>query len=132
MAIYAQAAGLAIIIALQIMFPEIAFEAIGAAIQMFFLYFNIENPDIKNVKELETVKDDIERSNKAKSDFLSNMSNEIVHPMNTIINYSEMILKEKEYSEETTKKYISEISSSGSSLLDIIDNILNILNTRIK
>ena len=54
------------------------------------------------------------------------MSNEIVHPMNTIINYSEMILKEKEYSEETTKKYISEISSSGSSLLDIIDNILNI------
>ena len=43
------------------------------------------------------------------------MSNEIVHPMNTIINYSEMILKEKEYNEEITKKYISEISSSGSS-----------------
>lgn len=126
MAIYVQATGLALVVTLQIMFPEIAFEAIGAAIQMFFLYFNIENPDIKNVYELEVVKDDIERSNKAKSDFLSNMSNEIVHPMNTIINYSEMILKEKEYNEEITKKYISEISSSGSSLLDIIDNILNI------
>lgn len=126
MAIYAQVIGLTLVLALQVLFPEIAFEAVGASIQMFFLYFNIENPDIKNVQELETVKDEIERSNKTKSDFLSNMSNEIVHPMNTIMNYSNMILNEEKYSEEQTKKYISEISSAGGSLLDIIDNILDI------
>lgn len=125
-AIYAQVAGLTLVLVLQVMFPEIAFEAVGASIQMFFLYFNIENPDIKNVKELENVKDEIERSNKAKSDFLSNMSNEIIHPMNTIINYSNMILKEDNFSEAQTKKYIGEISSAGGSLLDIIDNILDI------
>ena len=126
MAIYVQVIGLVLVLVLQAMFPDIAFEAVGASIQMFFLYFNIENPDIKNVRELETIKNEIERSNKTKSDFLSNMSNEIVHPMNAIINYSDLILKEKEYSEEQTKKYISEISSAGGNLLDIIDNILNI------
>ena len=126
MAIYAQVIGLTLVLALQVLFPEIAFEAVGASIQMFFLYFNIENPDIKNVQELETVKDEIERSNKTKSDFLSNMSNEIVHPMNTIMNYSNMILNEEKYSVGQTKKYISDISSAGGSLLDIIDNILDI------
>ncbi len=126
MTIYVQVMGLALVLVLQAMFPDIAFEAVGASIQMFFLYFNIENPDIKNVRELETIKNEIERSNKTKSDFLSNMSNEIVHPMNTIINYSDLILKEKEYNEEQTKKHISEISSAGGNLLDIIDNILNI------
>ena len=56
----------------------------GASIQMFYLYFNIENPDIRNVQELEELKDEIDKSNKTKSDFLSNMSNEIVHPMKII------------------------------------------------
>lgn len=58
-----------IVFGLQIAFPYVAISAIGAAVQMFFLYFNIENPDLKIIKELETVKDDIERSNRAKSDF---------------------------------------------------------------
>lgn len=124
--IYFLAVELTIILVLQVIFPLFAFEAVGASIQMFFLYFNIENPDIKNVKELEIVKDEIEKSNKAKSDFLSNMSNEIVHPMNSIINYSELILKNDNYNEVETKKYIKEISAAGGNLLDIIDNILDI------
>ncbi len=126
MTIFAQFIGLSGVLVLQVLFPDLAFEAVGASLQMYFLYFNIENPDIKNVDELEEIKEEIDKSNKTKSDFLSNMSNEIVHPMNTILNYSNMILKEEEYSEEQTKKYISEITSAGSNLLDIIDNILDI------
>lgn len=126
MTILAQFIGLSGVLVLQVFFPELAFEAVGASLQMYFLYFNIENPDIKNVDELEEIKEEIDKSNKTKSDFLSNMSNEIVHPMNTILNYSNMILKEEEYSEEKTKKYIGEITSAGSNLLDIIDNILDI------
>ena len=59
MTIYVQVMGLALVLVLQAMFPDIAFEAVGASIQMFFLYFNIENPDIKNVRELETIKNEI-------------------------------------------------------------------------
>ena len=111
---------------LQALYQDIAIEAIGAAIQMYYLYFNIENPDIKNVEELEAVKIEIDKANKAKSDFLSNMSSEIVHPMNTIINCSKLILKEEPYSKEQTKNYIKEISIAGGNLLNIIDNVLDI------
>ena len=36
---------LVVIFVLQVSFPYIAISAIGSALQMFFLYFNIENPD---------------------------------------------------------------------------------------
>lgn len=124
--IYVQVIILAVDMTLQVLFPDIAIEAIAAAIQMFYLYFNIENPDIKNVEELEEVKSEIDKSNKTKSDFLSNMSSEIIHPMNTIINCSKLVLKEETYSEQETKKYIKEISIAGGNLLNIIDNVLDI------
>ncbi len=124
--IYIQVIILAIDMILQALYQDIAIEAIGAAIQMYYLYFNIENPDIKNVEELEAVKIEIDKANKAKSDFLSNMSSEIVHPMNTIINCSKLILKEEPYSKEQTKNYIKEISIAGGNLLNIIDNVLDI------
>lgn len=125
-AIYAQALLIIVVVVLQLLFKEIAFEAVGTSLQMFFLYFNIENPDIRNVEELEVLKDEIDKSNKTKSDFLSNMSNEIVHPMNTITKCSKLILKEDNYSEIETKDYIKEISIAGGNLLNIIDNILDI------
>lgn len=125
-AIYTQAILIIVVVLLQLLFKEIAFEAVGTSLQMFFLYFNIENPDIRNVQELEGIKEEIDKSNKTKTDFLSNMSNEIVHPMNTIIKCSKLILKEKSYSEIETRDYIKEISIAGGNLLNIIDNILDI------
>lgn len=117
---------LAIIFALQLAFPTIAFSAIGAALQMFFLYFNIENPDLKIIKELEIVKNDIERSNRAKSDFLSNMSHEIRSPMNAIVGFSETLLNSPNFDEKSARTDIKHIASAGNNLLDIINNILDI------
>lgn len=111
---------------LQLSFPYIAIEAIGAVIQMYFLYFNIENPDLKIISELEIVKNDIERSNKAKSDFLSNMSHEIRTPMNAIVGFSETLLNEPTFDESRSRNDIKHISSAGNNLLDIINNILDI------
>ncbi len=117
---------LVIIFVLQILFPYIAISAIGAAVQMFFLYFNIENPDLKIISELETLKNDIERSNRAKSDFLSNMSHEIRSPMNAIVGFSETLLNNPNFNEETARTDIKHIASAGNNLLDIINNILDI------
>ncbi len=117
---------LAIILGLQLTFPYVAFSAIGAAVQMFFLYFNIENPDLKIISELEMVKEQTERSNKAKSDFLSNMSHEIRSPMNAIVGLSESLLNDPNFDEESARTDIKHISSAGNSLLDIINNILDI------
>lgn len=117
---------LAIIFALQLAFPYIAFSPIGASVQMFFLYFNIENPDLKIISELEVIKDQTEKSNKAKSDFLSNMSHEIRSPMNAIVGLSESLLNNPKFDEESARTDIKHISSAGNNLLDIINNILDI------
>lgn len=117
---------LTIISFLQLFFPTIAIVAIGTLIQMYFLYFNIENPDLEIISELEVVKDDIERSNKAKSDFLSNMSHEIRSPMNAIVGFSETLLNDPKFDEKNVRTDIKHISLAGNNLLDIINNILDI------
>lgn len=117
---------MAIIFALQLAFPTVAFSAIGAALQMFFLYFNVENPDLKIIKEVEALKSDIERSNRAKSDFLSNMSHEIRSPMNAIVGFSETLLNSPNFDEKSARSDIDHIASAGNNLLDIINNILDI------
>ena len=115
-----------IVLEFQFMFPNIAFLGLGAAIQMFFLYFYIENPDLTVIAELENVKGDIEKSNKAKSDFLSNMSHEIRSPMNAIVGFSETILNDPNFDEESARTDIEHILRAGNNLLDIINNILDI------
>lgn len=115
-----------IIFNLQLMFPKIAFMGLGSALQMFFLYFNIENPDLAIISELETVRDDIEKSNRAKSDFLSNMSHEIRSPMNAIVGFSQTLLNDPKFDETSARNDIKHISSAGNNLLDIINNILDI------
>ena len=117
---------LVMIFVLQLSFPLIAISGIGVAVQLFFLYFNIENPDLKIINEVTVLKADIERSNKAKSDFLSNMSHEIRTPMNAIIGFSESLLGDSNFDEKSAKSDIRHIASAGNNLLDIINNILDI------
>ena len=115
-----------LIFGFQLLYQDIAFIGLGAALQMFFLYFNIENPDIEIVNELETVKNDIEKSSRAKSDFLLNMSNEIKSPMNSIIGISQTVANSTTYDEKEVKDSINNIINAGNNLLDIINNILDI------
>ena len=126
LAIWIMLVELLVIFALQVLFKYIAFLEIGATIQMFFLYFNIENPDLAMIKELEKVNSDIDRSSKAKSDFLSNMSHEIRTPMNAIVGFSESLINSKKFDSENAKSDIQHISSAGNNLLDIVNNILDI------
>ena len=97
-----------------------------AAIQVYFLYFMVENPDIRLRKEIEMLKTDIEKSNKAKTDFLSNMSHEIRTPMNAIIGFSDSLLTNNNFDEKTARTDIENIYTAGNNLVDIINNILDI------
>ncbi len=117
---------LSIITVLQFTFPRTVLFGLGFTIAVYFLYFYIENPDLMMVNSLEKLRNDIEKSNLAKTDFLSNMSHEIRSPMNAIIGFSETILANPDYDPEQTKSDISHIATSGNNLLDIINNILDI------
>jgi len=73
-------------------------------------------------------RDGAEIANKAKSEFLSNMSHELRTPLNAIIGFSS-IVKNDELAEGIGEKYASyaqDIHSSGTHLLDIINDILDV------
>lgn len=110
----------------QILFPTVSILEVGAVFATYVLYFLIENPDIKLANELESIKNNIEKTSTAKSDFLFNMSHEIRTPMNAIVGFSDELLNDNALSEKEVKKDVENINLAGNNLLDIINNILDI------
>jgi len=117
---------IAIILTLQFMLPKTALFGLGIAWGLYILYFNIENPDLKLIEATDKLKVSAEKSSRAKSDFLSNMSQEIISPMNAIVGFSETILSDKTFNSEAVIEDLNCIKMSSESLLDVIDNILDI------
>ncbi|WP_198520207.1 CHASE domain-containing protein [Flavobacterium sp. 5] len=75
--------------------------------------------------ELQKAKIKAEESDKLKSAFLANMSHEIRTPMNGIMGFAEL-LKENNLSSEQQNDYIEIIEKSGTRLLNIINDIVDI------
>jgi PAS domain S-box-containing protein len=75
--------------------------------------------------ELLKAKEKAEQSDKLKSAFLANMSHEIRTPMNSIIGFAEL-LAEGTLSDDKRQRYVNFILSSGKSLLNLINDIIDI------
>ncbi len=69
-----------------------------------------------------------ETANRAKTEFLTNMSHELRTPLNTIIGFSDIIAREilGPLGDDKYRDYAREINDSGSHLLQLIDEILDI------
>ncbi len=104
--------------------PEILLVTMVMVFVTFFMYFTIENPDVKMIEQLEIAKNEADRANNAKTDFLSNMSHEIRTPLNAIIGFSQGLLEE-DLSEES-KNEVQDIIGASNSLLEIVNGILDI------
>jgi PAS domain S-box-containing protein len=76
-------------------------------------------------RELITAKEQAEQSDRLKSAFLANMSHEIRTPMNGILGFADL-LKQPDLSDEKQQKYIGIIQKSGTRMLNIINDIVDI------
>ncbi len=85
--------------------------------------------DITTLKETERqliiAKEKAEESDRLKSIFLANMSHEIRTPMNAIIGFSNLLGK-NELSDSERKKFLHMIRTAGNSLLQIINDIIDV------
>ncbi len=80
----------------------------------------------ENVTELERSKSAAEDANKAKSEFLANMSHEIRTPMNAILGFTDWLQRGMASTAEEQQEYLSTIHASGTHLLSLINDILDL------
>ncbi len=78
------------------------------------------------VEQLRASNRELERANRAKSEFLASMSHELRTPLNAIIGFSELLLDDPEEDPETRQAYVQTIHESGQHLLALINDILDL------
>lgn len=84
----------------------------------------LEQRVIERTKELEIAKEKAESANRAKSEFIANISHEIRTPINAVIGFSELLSTLITGKEE--KNYLKSIKAAGRSLLILINDILDL------
>lgn len=117
------------------------------AILLFILafvsfYLNNKNKQnrllLEKTRKIEITQEDLKKSNKAlqqaikkaedsaqaKTNFLANMSHEIRTPLNSVIGFSDLLYAMT--SDDAQKNYLRAIKSSGESLLNLINDILDL------
>ncbi len=109
---------------IQLSNPAILIITVMETFVTIFMSFTIENPDMKLIEQLNEARDQAEKANNAKSEFLSSMSHEIRTPLNAIVGFSQA-LKEEDIP-DTSMQEVDDIIMASQNLLEIVNGILDI------
>lgn len=73
--------------------------------------------------QLQQARETADAANRAKSEFLANISHELRTPMNAILGFTQLILGEEKI-DSTTREYLDIVNRSGEHLLTLINDVL--------
>ena len=79
----------------------------------------------KSEQALIAARDEADRANRAKSEFLSSMSHELRTPMNAILGFGQLLELDEALSDEN-KDNVQEILKAGAHLLELINEVLDL------
>ena len=113
-----------VMIVIQSLIPGLILMTAIEAFITFIMYFTIENPDVKMIQELQVAREQADKANRAKTDFLSSMSHEIRTPLNAIVGFSDCIMDAESLGE--AKENAKDIVNASQTLLEIVNGILDI------
>ena len=97
--------------------------AVGLISVMILFIFSLFSTILHRQKEMDRERVRAEESSRAKTAFLFNMSHDIRTPMNAIMGYTMLAMKEEDIP-PAIADYLSKINSSGHQLLALINDIL--------
>ena len=114
--------------------------ALGANIYVFMMaayYSSVVDSQSELIKEIDrhqgtlkaltSAKDEAERANGAKSEFLAKMSHELRTPLNAVLGYSELLLEDAELDGRGEQiADLQKISAAGRHLLAMVNDVLDI------
>lgn len=100
-------------------------EVVAAQVGIALAQAKLLEGEKENAKILQVAKNQAEAANQAKSTFIANMSHEFRTPLNAIIGFSELMQQNSTFSAQQ-QEYLKIINRSGKSLLNMINNILEI------
>lgn len=115
-----------ILMLLYIIDPYLIIISISLTFFDYLMYFTIENSDLKMLNQMTLAKNQAEKANRAKSDFLSSMSHEIRTPLNVIVGLAEDISTYKDSVPKEVVEDTEDIRNASQTLLEIVGNILDI------
>lgn len=129
--------GIAGAVVQMLIFSDILLANFTVTLAIVIILFSLETPDyyalVKTMNELSRTKEEAElarkeaqEANQAKTEFLANMSHEVRTPINAILGYNEMIMRETQESQTTT--YAVNVQAAGRTLLSIVNDILDFTN----
>lgn len=98
----------------------------GKPLRMIGIHSDITKQK-ENEEELVSAREDAEKANRAKSQFLSSMSHELRTPMNAIMGFGQLLSLEVEKPLSTNQKEnVDEIMKASDHLLDLINEVLDL------
>ena len=112
---------------LQVFWPLTPFTALGCLISncFFHVFVIADEQSAKHMAELEKALDRARVAEKARSMFFSTVSHDIRTPLNAIIGYTELLIGGIPDEQERSKA-LSGISTSGHTLLQLINDVLDL------